>query len=164
MKTVLLAQDGEEDAPSAHRCRLGDRWHARISAFRLDRALAAGASPDSGLLLSLRAEALISMDNRRRLARLLRRVVTDAGRPMHPLGALPLACRGILRHRDLIDAVAGALERPGPVDLRGLAAVEVLLRDGAGPLYNDDRFDALGGRLEWVLRMLSSPPAGSTIA
>lgn len=164
MRTVLLAHDREPDAPRARPCRLRDRLRARLGALRLDRALAAGASPDSELLLSLRAETLISMTNRHALARALRRAVADAGRSLQPLGpVLPLARRDILRHRDLIQELAGLLDGPGPVDLRGLAAVEVLLRDGAGPLYTTGRDDALRIRLEAALTSLSTPPAGSAV-
>jgi len=165
MKTVLLAHDRDPDAPRAHRCRLRDRLRARLCALALDRALAAGASPDSGLLLSLRAETLISMANRRALARALRRAVTDAGRPLQPLGpVLPLARRDILRQRGLIGELADVLDSPVPVDLRGLAAVEVLLRDGAGPLYTADRGDGLRTRLQAALNGLATPPAGSAVS
>ena len=165
MKTVLLADDRAPDAPWARQCRLRDRVRARFGALRLDRALAAGASPDSGVLLSLRAETLMSMDNRRALAQALRRIVADSGRPLLPLGpVLPLARRDIKRHRDLIHELADVLDGGLPVDVRGLAAVEVLLKDGAGPLYTADRGDALGARLRAALTTLCTPPAGSAVA
>jgi hypothetical protein len=165
MKTVLLADDRAPDVPRARRCRLRDRVRARFGAFRLDRALAAGASPDSGVLLSLRAETLMSMDNRQGLAQALRRVVADAARPLFPMGpVLPLARRDIRRHRNLIYELADVLDRGLPVDLRGLAAVEVLLKDGAGPLYTANQGDALGARLRAALNVLSAPPAGSAVA
>src|ERR1700760_49521 len=164
MKTVLLASDREPHAPLARRCRLRHRVRAHVRALKLDRALAAGKSPDSELLLSLRAETMISMANRHALARALRRAVTDAARPLRPLGpALPLARREIRQHRDLMHELADALDRNVPVDLRGLAAVEVLLKDGAGPLYTSDRCDLLGARLQAVLNILPTPPAGSTV-
>jgi hypothetical protein len=165
MKTVLLAHDPELDAAWARPCRLRDRLRARVCALGLDRSLAAGASPDSGVLLSLRAEELMSMRNRRSLACALRRVVSEAAQPVPPLGsALPLARRDIRRHRRLIHELADVVERPRPVELRGLAAVEVLLKDGAGPLYNAGRFDALGTRLRALLQTLSAPPAGFTVS
>jgi hypothetical protein len=165
MKTVLLAHHREPDAPWARPCRLRDRVRARVGALELDRALAAGASPDSGVLLSLRAETLISMTNRHALARALRRAVTDAGRPLQPLGPiLPLARRDILRQRELMHELADVLDSTVPVDLRGLAAVEVLLRDGAGPMYTADPRDGLRTRLETALNTLTTPPAGSTVS
>ena len=165
MKTVLLAHDLEPDAPCARRCRLRDRVRVHLSALTLDRALADGASADSSVPLSLRAEKLISMANRRSLAQALRRVVRDAGRPLQPLGpVLPLARRDIRRHQDVIHELANAIDHPGPVDLRGLAAVEVLLKDGAGPLYTGDGDDALGPRLQAALTILSTPPAGSAVS
>src|ERR1700760_2611991 len=103
MKTVLLASDREPHAPLARRCRLRHRVRAHVRALKLDRALAAGESPESELLLSLRAETMISMANRRALARALRRGVADGAPPLRPLGpALPLARREILQHRDLM--------------------------------------------------------------
>lgn len=165
MKTVLLAHDMELDAPWARRCRLRDRVRAHLSALTLDQELAAGACPDSEVLLSLRAEKLISMANRHDVARALRRIVADAGRPVGPVGpVLPLARRSILRHGDVIRQLAAVLDRPGPIDVRGLATVEVLLKDGAGPLYTDDSHDALGPRLKTALAILSTPPAGSAVA
>jgi hypothetical protein len=164
MKTVLLARDTELGAPCACRCRLRDRLRVHLSTLKLDRALAEGASPDSGLLLSLRAETLTSMANRHDLARTLRRVVADAARPLQPMGPLPLARRCIIRHRDAIYRLADVVDRPGPIDVRGLAAVEVLLKDGGGPLYADDLRDALGPWLETALRVLSTPPAGLAVA
>jgi hypothetical protein len=165
MKTVLLAQDREPDAPSVCRCRWHDRMRARLSSLRLDRELASGACPDVSILLSLRAEELIRVSNRHGLAKALRRVVRDAQCPPRAPGpVLPLARRDIKRHRNLILELADVIDCATPVDLRGLAAVEVLLRDGGGPLYSGDRVDALGPRLEAVLRVLTTPPAGSTVA
>lgn len=164
MKTVLLARDMEPYAPWARRCRLRDRVRAHLGALALDRALADGASPDSGVLLSLRAEALISTSNRHTVARALRRIVTDAGRPLSPLGpVLPLARRYIRRHREVIHELAEVVDRPGPIDVRGLATLEVLLKDGAGPLYTDEHRDTLGPWLQAALTILTTPPAGSTV-
>jgi hypothetical protein len=164
MKTVLLAYAADPYAVSTHRCRLSDRLRARLFALGLDRALADGASPDLSVLLSLRAETLLTVANRRSLARALRRIAKDAEGPPHPLGAmLPLARREIVRHRDLMRGLAEAVERAGPIDLRGLAAVEVLLRDGTGPVYSSEVVGVLGPRLQAVLEMLSVPPAGSAV-
>ncbi len=164
MKTVLVTDVLEPEMLWARRCRRRDRLRARLRAPALDRALAAGASPDSGVLLSLRAEALLSLANRRALARTLRRLVRDATRPMQPLGpVLPLARREIIRHRALIHELAAVLDESGPVDLRGVAAAEMLLRDGAGPLYVADPRHSLEPRLHTVLTALCSPPAGSAV-
>jgi hypothetical protein len=163
VKTVLLACDPQSYVVSVHRCRLRDRVGARLFALRLDCALAAGVSPDSSVVLSLRAHELLTAANRRSLARGLRRITKDAERPQHPGPVVPLARREILRHRDLIHRVADVVERAGPIDLCGLAAIEVMVRDGAGPMYGSDRVGALGPRLEAALEILSAPPAGFAV-
>jgi hypothetical protein len=165
MKTVLLADDRDLDTARVRRSRLRDRVRVHLRALALNRALAEGANPDSDLLLSLRAEALMSMSNRQTLGQALRRLVADAGRPIGPMGpVLPLDRRAILRHRSLIHEMADVLEQPGPVDLRGVAAVETLVRDGAGPLYTADRKGALGARLQALRSLLATPPAGTPVA
>ena len=59
-------------------------WHrvlARCAAVRLDRELAAGASPETSASLAARAIQLTSMKFRRDLARSVRRILADATQP-----------------------------------------------------------------------------------
>ena len=59
-------------------------WHrvlARCAASRLDRELAAGASPETGSRLAARAVQLTSMKTRRNLAASVRRILAAAGEP-----------------------------------------------------------------------------------
>jgi hypothetical protein len=119
---------------------------------RLDRDLAAGASPDATVALALRAQMLVRTRTRRGMARGAQRVLEramqapaadrppapTAGRLLMPAGGLlqvPV-CRDRVRDSaeelgDLIRRLLGA----GPVGARGVALASVLLSDGSGPLY-----------------------------
>ena len=115
-----------DDCPVPVDVRSRDRLLARIRAFRLDAALAAGASPDATVALALRAQLLVRMPVRRDLARTARRILAAAVR-----GAagdrLPVpVCRDRVRDcaeelEDLIRHLLaagrfppGASPRPGP--------------------------------------------------
>jgi hypothetical protein len=67
-----------DDCPVPVDVRSRDRLLARIRAFRLDAALAAGASPDATVALALRARLLVRMPVRRDLARTARRILAAA--------------------------------------------------------------------------------------
>jgi len=142
---------------------------ARIQAARLDRALAAGTSPEASAGLAVRAAQLTSTGFRRGLAASVRRILVAAGPPALPvaagLPALPLAAHAPLgsarpsrlplrtarigRSAPLLAEVASRLLEPGPVPVRGVAMVAQLLADGTGPLYREaarDDLDALAER------------------
>jgi hypothetical protein len=123
------------------------RLVARLRAYRLDCALAAGASPDATTLLALRAQLLVRESNRRRMAHYLRIVLAEADAPVSVFRAQ----RIVPTRRDAVRAAAadvGALiqrlSMPGPLPARGIAQVRVLLTNGAGPLYNSGAKDDLG--------------------
>ena len=141
-------------------------WHrllARCAAARLDRELAAGASPETSALLAARAIQLTSMKFRRDLARSLQRILAAAG---HSPAGLPLRtaavhpprvplCRArISRLASPLAGLAGYLAAPGPVRVQGVAMVSQLLADGAGPLYNEACGDDLGDIIGNVTRAL----------
>ncbi len=105
--------------------RVGDRISARLRVAALDRALAGGATPDSGVALSLHARRLIAPRTRRRLARTLQGIVAAP----HQTGAQ------VRRAASDLLALAARLERRDAVDARGVALVRVLLSDGGGPLH-----------------------------
>jgi hypothetical protein len=116
---LLIHPDGAPTGVYVPRpVRWTDRAAARLHASRLDAQLAAGADPDSSALLGLRAQALTSPRRRRLLGRALERV----------------AARGPVAAPQLL-ALAARLLRPRPLAIRGIAAVQVLLTDGAGPLH-----------------------------
>ena len=112
-----------------------ERILVRILAGRLDRQLAAGRSPESHPLLSLRAQRLARPDTRLALARALGRVLHEASSPLRrrqpPLADL-YAVREV--ERDLVELV-DQLVAPAPVSARGVALVHEMLVDGSGPLY-----------------------------
>ena len=115
-------------------------WHrvlARCAASRLDRELAAGASPESSSRLAARAVQLTSMKTRRNLAASVRRILTAAGDPAAVTmitarpSRLPLARARILQSAGPLAALAGYLAAPGPVPAQGVAMVSQLLADSA---------------------------------
>lgn len=160
MTAVILVHGDEPDTISLHRCRLAQRLLVWARAPELDRRLAGGASPDGSVSLSLRAETLIGVSTRRRLSRSLRRIVQEAHGsfgPFHP--TVPLARREILASRDLIEELAEALAGPAPADARGVAQVELLLSDGAGPFYQRGAAGILRPALLVALELLGPPPS-----
>jgi hypothetical protein len=142
-------------------------WHwplARFAAARLDRALAAGASPETSVLLATRAVQLTSMKFRRELATSLQRILAAAGQPpaglptpaagVHP-PRVPLCRARISRSAGPLAMLAGSLAAPGPVPVRGVALISKLLADGAGPLYQEACGDDLGTIIETMTRALT---------
>jgi hypothetical protein len=135
-------------------------WHrllARCAATRLDRQLAAGASPETSASLAARAMQLTSMKFRRDLATRAQRILAAAGQPpagtpssavaVHPL-RFPLHRARISQLAAPLAELASALAAPGPVPVQGVAIVSQLLADGAGPLYCAARGDDLGDVIE----------------
>lgn len=141
------------------RVRLWDRVSARLHAEGLDGLLAAGASPDADVRLSLRAQELTSMCNRRALARSLRTIVSRAVRPP---AVVPL--RAPARRAPVSDAswqlerLEQALLGRGPVSVRGVALTKVLLSRGDGPLYGRRGRDDLGRLVARIARALAVEP------
>jgi hypothetical protein len=137
------------------RVRARDRLSARLFAWRLDEALAAGACPDASVPLSLRAGRLIGLSTRRRLSREIDRVIRDARRPVSPHDRefarwqLTIAPSTSLLHR-LRSWLAGW----EPVEAGGVAWVRLLLRDGAGPLYDSPDPETLAASLRVALARL----------
>ena len=139
-------------------------WHrvlARCAASRLDRELAAGASPESSSCLAARAVQLTSMKTRRNLAASVRRILAAAGDPAAVTmitarpARLPLARARIRQSAGPLAALAGYLTAPGPVPAQGVAMVSQLLADGAGPLYRKASVDDLGDLIDKVTRALT---------
>ncbi len=119
-------------------------------AERLDRALAGGAQPDSRAELSLHAQRLLRKSTRLSLAAELRAVVRRAERPAAMFDpTVPVARAAIIENRDAIQEIADWLADLTPMDIRGVAQLRLLVRDGASPLYPPS--DAC--ELEEVLRL-----------
>ena len=139
-------------------------WHrvlARCAAPRLDRELAAGASPESSARRAARAVQLTSMKARRDLAASVQRILAADGdlaavtvmtaRPAR----LPLARAQIRQSAGPLTVLAGYLAAPGPVPAQGVAILSQLLADGAGPLYRQASTKDLGDLIDEATRALT---------
>jgi hypothetical protein len=148
---VLVEHDEDLELQSVRlRHRVGTRLHARD----LDRALAAGASPDASVVLALHAARLYRPGHRSLLAHTVRRLATMAARPTRLTA--PVSGRAVREAAAELEAVAARLAAPGPVEVRGVAKVRSLLVDGAGPLYRPSGSSALREELLSVLRAFDS--------
>jgi hypothetical protein len=108
-------------------------WWVRA---RLDRELAAGADPAAEARRAYRARQLTEMRTRRRVARGIERVVSQAQRSWRGASSgVPLQRRAVLGARPVLLTLARALVTPGTVRARGVASALLLLTDGSGPLY-----------------------------
>jgi hypothetical protein len=108
---------------------------AQAFSWRVDTALAAGADPRSDPLSACRAEQLVSVATRHRLAEGLRDAVERAALPRLPTAAAPLASASVRANSGLLLALAGRLDSGDPIEPRGAAKAKRLLNDGASPLY-----------------------------
>ena len=115
---------------------------ARLDAARLDRELAAGIVPWTSPRHAARALQLTSSRRRVKLARRLERLLMEARYP--PLGGNWLRvlvrppCRSVLACESHVTDLARMLRSSGPVDVRGVARLNRLLRSRVGPLYTYD--------------------------
>jgi hypothetical protein len=142
-------------------------WHrmlARCAAARLDRKLAAGASPETSASLAARAIQLTSMKYRRDLATNVQRILAVAGEPAaimpsspaaaHP-PRIPLRRARISQSARPLAKLARHLAGPGPVAVQGVAMISRLLADGTGPLYHDAHGADLPDIIDKVMRALT---------
>jgi len=140
--TILLTEHPEARFVEPYTVRTRDRLRARVSTWKLDRALARGVSPDSSPALSLRANRLIGQRVRCRLAHQLRQLPPRAARPPCRLdAAVPICRQGVLRAGGLLEELAVRLEGGEPVDACGVAQVRVLLTNADSPLFNPSGVD-----------------------
>src|SRR4029077_4685123 len=112
--------------------RMRVRWQGRS----LVRSLAAGRPPETSAEHWLRASQLLAREHRGRLAAGLERVIEVADHPSMSLSAAIPPHRGQVRGaRDALVASAALRRAAEPVCVQGVALVDQLLADGAGPLY-----------------------------
>lgn len=127
--------------------------HAR--AVALDQALANGAHPDSRPDLALRARMLLRHSFRCGLARELRNAIRRAERPLSPWDpSVPLARSAILANREEIAEAARWLHDAEPADVRGIAQIRLLLRDGGSALYGTAATHQLEAVIEQITEAL----------
>lgn len=122
------------------------RLAARLRGHALDGALIEGADPAATEQLAARAARLTSRSMRREVARGLDRLALDdraaGGRwHVHPFRA------AAADNAPELHALAARLREPGPLYARGIAMLNRLLTEGAGPAYNDCRGDLLAQQL-----------------
>jgi hypothetical protein len=122
---------------------------------RLDAALAAGADPARSSLLAHRAAALVSRDNRNRLARALRNSRDAAARgPQAFSAAVAVDATAVAAAAAQLEELERLLRSPEPVYCPGMARGWRLLGDGCGPLYAPRTPQALATEVEAVLGAL----------
>ena len=138
--------------------RLRDRVLARVRASALDAELAAGASPESSVLLALRAGQLCRPAYRQLLSHGLTRVLATAEAPARSPRQVPVNRPAVREARIELEAVAERLGATRPVDVRGVARVSGLLTDGTGPLYQRTRPGRLRDDLRAALGALDPLP------
>lgn len=144
MATLLVTRRSSSSYVSCKRGGLGRRVLTRLRAWSLDSQLARGACPDTSAALSLRAHQLIGVTERRRLAREIASVLREACRsPWMQDWEVPIYRRQVLAARTDLCELADRLLTPMPVDACGVAQVQMLLRDGGGPIYWPSQGDAL---------------------
>jgi hypothetical protein len=125
------------DCPVAATARPWDRWLVRIRAARLDRQLAAGASPDASVALALRAQMLVRTQVRRDLARSARRILLAATRaPGARRLPVPVCRDRVLDCSADFAELISRLLAAGPVPAQGVARASLLLTDATSPLYH----------------------------
>ena len=138
------------------RVTLRDRFLSRARVMHLDRQLAGGASPDTSAVLSLRARLLVQPAARNLLAQSVAAILKEAAGPLWPRRSFRVAvARGNVREASAgLEALAVRLWQSAPVSVQGVAAVELLLRDGTGPVYNTQSRQRLDEVVDDVLRAL----------
>jgi hypothetical protein len=143
---MLLLLDAA-GCPVVSTARPWDRLLARLRSFRLDHALADGASPEASVELALRARLLARPRYQRDLARGVSRVLA-AARQAPPAGRPPVpVCRDRVRDcEEELTELIGRLQA-GPVSVRGIAKTGLLLADASGPLYRRASPDDLCARV-----------------
>lgn len=106
---------------------------------RADRYIATGnGEPPAEAILEERRAMLVGDEDRRDMARALRRLIETAREPAQSIVRVPVDHRAVLADAQLIERLAGRIERPGTrVPARGMALVHVLLTDAASPVYGD---------------------------
>jgi hypothetical protein len=112
------------------------RLKAATHRLELDARLAAGENPDACPELARRAHVLSGWRMRHRLADGVENVVVEAVAPPYEHGAsVPVQREEVLAaQRDLL-RLARALRSEPAAPVRAIAAVSLLLADGAGPVF-----------------------------
>lgn len=122
------------------------RLRARLRRFELDRAIAGGADIAASPLLAARAAQLVERRHRLELAAALEQAVSVSLQSGACLRTVPRR-EAMRRNRHRMLELAGILRSGRPAYARGVAVVELVLTDGAGPAYTDGGGEALARQL-----------------
>lgn len=157
---VVLVLDRQEGL-CLYEPTLWQRTRARFFADGIDLALAAGANPDSSVLLALRAMWLMRSRQRIGLADGYVLLVRNAELSDQPLLTNAVSRRDVVRSvRGELLQLAALLRNGGPVSVRGVAKAHLLLTDGASQLHRPDDGDSLRAALADAIQSLGPLPAG----
>jgi hypothetical protein len=143
------------DPLAVRRSRLTDRLLARLFGASLDRQLAAGRAPESSSLLAARAQHIVAIRTRRRLARNWENLLRAARRARgayHP--AIPVRGDRIIAAEPDIHELVRRMTAPLPVPARGVAMATALLTDALSPVYHARSRDSLAAALEAAITEL----------
>ena len=105
----------------------------------LDARLAAGEDPEATPELALRAQQLSDLTTRRSIGRAVLARLESTEVRWSLTSAVPVSREVLEESRPVLEQLAVALSSPEPARPEGVAQVLVLLRDGAGPLYANER-------------------------
>jgi hypothetical protein len=126
--------DADVLMPHSHR----EPWlhlRAQLRAGELDSRLARGTAPETSEVLFSHARRIVRPRSCAVLASSLRRIAVAPERPRGLSNRVPVAREQVDSARGELVALADRLEQPGPIRVRGVAQVRLLLGDGSGPLY-----------------------------
>jgi hypothetical protein len=153
---MLLVLSDENHGLRVQEATFADHLASWVRPGRLDSELAAGESPESRSALATRATVLVRPHHRRLLAKSLTRVLSDAARPGRSIrgSRVSVARRNVLGAAGQLRELIERLLQPAPLPSRGLAALELLLTDGAGPIYNPNSNEDLRAAVGAVLDAL----------
>jgi hypothetical protein len=158
--TDVISNNELVGSPLSHAARLfGPSTVARIAAhlhsYVLDRALAAGADPAASPRIAARTAQLGSTSTRTRIADGLERLSLSADKPRSSLRIMPSRA-AMLGNRSQMLELADNLREDRPLYASGIAMLKVILTDGTGPAYTDQRGDVLARQLQVARAELSS--------
>ncbi len=135
--------------------RLTDRVLSRVFSASLDRRLAAGQAPESSRLLAARAQHIVALRSRQKMARNWENLLRRARRaPGAYQPALPVDGPRIVAGEPAIRELVRRLTAPLPVSARGVAMATELLTDAVGPVYNPHSRVSLAAALEAAIGQL----------
>lgn len=145
-----------EDSPSS----LGLRLDVHLHRGRLTHDLADGVAADASERHALRARQLTDPATRRRLARSVRRVVSDArDRRATMLGSAVPVSRAVLPFTGELLGTADRLEDADAVPASGVARVLVTVTDGTSPIYDPQTSGTVAQTVKWIADGFATPGA-----